>query len=172
MSQSFFGGGGRFAFGNPLRLPNQSLGGLAVKIPPTCFLTSSTTISVPTGIGSFTLMTWDTITFQNDQTMHSTTVNPSRITIPITGKYLVETRISWAYDVSGTTRRFRVLANGTPKEAEGNQWPSGTVPKITPELVGWFALNRGDYVEVDADHDATGSVLYQLLSFGVTWLTP
>ena len=104
--------------------------------------------------------------------MHSNTVNNSRITVATPGKYLVEVRVTWAYDVSGTIRRFRTLINGIAQEAISDQYPNGTVPKTTPQLVAAYALKLNDYVQVDVDHDATGAVLFTPLSFGITLLTP
>ena len=169
---SFFSGGGRFAFGNPLKIPNQSFSGLLSKTTPTCFLSSSTTISVGTGIGVFTLLTWDTTIYQTDSAMHSNTVNSSRITIQVPGKYLLFAQIGWPYDVSGTTRRIRLLSNGVAQTAQLAQFPNGTVPKLSPTLVGMYAVSRGNYLELDADHDATGTLLFTPISFGVLFVTP
>ena len=138
---------------NPLYTPSRSFTGLQAKFLGIS-LTNSSSISVATGIGVPTILTWDTENFSRSGA-HSLTLNPSRIIVPFAGKWLVLVRVLWPADATGTIRRIRTIKSGVAQYAD-------TIPAVAlitfASLSIVLSLARNDYIEVDADHDATPSL--------------
>ena len=85
-------------------------------------------------------------------TMHDDVTNPSRITFKTAGRFVVESRVTFGTNATGT-RGLQVRANAAGNVASGTALPpsyipgnsvAGTVPAVTFEYV--FAVN--DYVEM------------------------
>ena len=118
-----------------------------------CSLTASGTISVPTGLGSPTKLTWDMENFKSQPGMHSTTVNPSRIYTTIAGQFFVAFNTAHGTQfVTGVARRSRVLVNGVAQFADIHTPDQNQSTDCN--LVVVLGLKIGDYVEVDADQDS------------------
>lgn len=105
-----------------------------------------------------TAITFDTENFKNGIT-HSVTVNPSQITVPSTGKYLVESIV--AFSANGTGRRLTFYrTNGTSNDIhyrEGDSVPStANVSRI--ENVHVLSLTANDYFEVMGYQTTGGSL--------------
>lgn len=87
---------------------------------------------------------------------HSTTVNPSRMTIPdgYDGTYRMTTQITWEVDGTGY-RIIRLLKNGsTIAEAVHNADAVANVMLISDTQ----ALEAGDYIEVQVYQTSGGSL--------------
>lgn len=105
-----------------------------------------------------TAMTWDTEDFDNDN-MHSTVTNPSRITATTAGRYHFGGGIAWS--ANATLRRgswYRI--NGTSVTPSGEtmlQSTSSGVAALPVRAITYF-LNAGDYVEVIGYQESGGAL--------------
>lgn len=105
---------------------------------------------------------------------HSTTVSPSRITIPDghDGTYRVYTQIRWETNAVGY-RRVRVLKNGSIINEYVHDADAASV--TTTLLCDSITLEAGDYVEVQVYHTVAAGAIDVLLAeqytfFGVDLL--
>lgn len=107
------------------------------------------------GNGSFT-----TLSFNSETTpgfdpfaMHSTSTNTSRITVPLSGIYIVGTTVAFTPNATGI-RSLRLLANGATtigQSATSSTLLSGAGQQGYVNLVTTVQLAAGNYVEVQAD---------------------
>lgn len=82
-------------------------------------------------------------------TLHDTATNPSRITVPDTGKYLVVARIRFSASAGGSYRAIRVLVNGIEKAAHWDD-PGGVRSVGVDDVID---LTAGDYVQMAGYQD-------------------
>ncbi len=135
--------------------------------PPTCsiFNSSSQTIASST----LTALAADSENFDNDS-MHSTVSNTSRITINTAGRYMLAATVLFASDANGT-RFIEFIVNGTTR-LDGMQIVSAGASQETILSATRFAtLSIGDYVEVRARHTVVGNLAATLSSFTAAFLT-
>jgi hypothetical protein len=119
-----------------------------------CDLWNSANQSIPNSL-------WTTINFNTERfdtsNLHSTSVNPGRITIPpgLGGKWLVGAAIALTGTPSGSVRGTRFLVNNTLVALStlfvpvGSFAAGGTIVKL-------FTFADGDFLVVQAYHDGTG----------------
>lgn len=130
--------------------------------------TSSLAVSSATPtIVDYTSADFDTGAF------HSTTVNPSRLTIQRSGKYSVIGSIAWAGNASGI-RRIRLLKNGvvlTPDQY--TQQPTGgtTVADVGQTVATFLDLRAGDYLQVEGYQDSGGTLNIEYGTFAIAMLS-
>lgn len=88
----------------------------------------------------------------------SNSVNPSRFTAPIAGKYYAFASVVWNGGTDGTRRELSVALNtaAMPGTSVGNISPSGAVQ---PQSIAClFDMNANDYVEFSAFHTGGSGV--------------
>lgn len=114
-----------------------------------CYATFSGSLGLSADVWTTIDMTTESI---DTDGMHSTTTNPSRVTIQTDGNYLILTNIVWSPQASYKVTRIR--KNGAALNTSGFPyfWEIGSA---TPNInsVNGFAiltLTAGDYIEVDA----------------------
>lgn len=114
----------------------------------------TTTQAIATATSGATALTWDSELGDNDA-MHSTVTNPTRLTIVTAGDYLVSFGVQWAHHATGT-REVRLLKNGTVVQV----WNQPTITNgaspacwqgSTTEVLNLIA---GDYLELAVRQDS------------------
>lgn len=135
---------------------------------PMCLATNSTQSAV--GSGSFTNTILDGEIVDTDS-MHSTTVNNSRITINTPGLYRVWGCSAWAVDSTAGTRGGYIRKNGSII-VEGTYALTGSAPSSSPGFTSVplgpsaVQLAAGDYLELLV-YQSSGSSLTLFTSAGV-----
>lgn len=137
--------------------------------PPACSVSHSTTQTLTNN--TTTSLSADTELFDNDS-MHSTVTNNSRITIQTAGRYLLIITLSYANGTLGSrAAQFRV--NGTT--SYNGQFlattPSPNTHTLEMNATRTLVFAAGDYVEARAYQDNGGNLSVQLLEFAATYLT-
>lgn len=134
--------------------------------PPRCCVTRSSTISVPTATS--TLFTFDTENWDNDG-MHSTVSNTSRVTATTGGLYVAVASIDWA-GVAAATRRQAIIrltqgGGGIINLAvdERQSYPSAAVHTQYAAVAIPWTWAAGDYAEVIVYHEAGAAVSCQVV---------
>jgi hypothetical protein len=82
--------------------------------------------------------------------MHSTSVNNSRITVPVTGLYIITGYISWDFNATGY-RRVQLRLNGTIVIAQ-TDWAAAGSLLPSQSICTLYLLTANDYVEVCGTH--------------------
>jgi hypothetical protein len=125
---------------------------------------NSASISCANGL---TTLTFDTNDYDTDG-YHSTTINPSRITIPAgqAGYYSIGGMLNFVGSASGTYRKILIQANGSAnKYMAVNTMPNGTnMQDISCSAIVKFAA--GDYIEFIAGQDTGSALNAQAAYFG------
>lgn len=98
---------------------------------------------------SVTILSWDQETFDG-QDMHDN-VNPSRVTVPIAGRYLVIGRVSYDANPNGN-RSIRIHRNGAAFSIT-DQGPALSTT-TTQEITEVMDLAAGDYLELSGSQDS------------------
>jgi hypothetical protein len=111
-----------------------------------------TTDQASNGSG-YAVVSFDAEAFDTDK-LHSNTTNPTRLTAPIAGIYLVTGNLYWA---AGTgTRQTYVTVNGDPNHGVDSNFVPATSRQES--VAGLIRLEKGDYVELTGFEDAAGSI--------------
>jgi hypothetical protein len=124
-----------------------------------------------------TTLTFDTNEYDNDG-MHSTTTNNSRLTAPISGIYEITGNVAWGFhDPTAGERDLYIVKNGQTAVAQTGIAPSPGTARTVEQVTTQVDLNAGDYVELDAyqgsDDDLTVFVLSDYSPvFAMHWLGP
>lgn len=135
--------------------------------PPACSVYHNTTATVATATPS--ALAANSEFFDNDS-MHSTSTNNTRITATTAGRYEFNATIRFDPDADGVRRgAFRV--NGTTiyesMQVPGVSSLRSCVITCTRKIV----LAAGDYVEVLAEHTAGNNLAVELYEFAAKWET-
>lgn len=127
---------------------------LAIWLPPSCRAFHNANVSIANN-------TWVSIPLNSErwnyQSMHSTSTNNSRMTVPTgwAGRYLLTASIEFA-TAAGSYRQVRFLKNGSSASAVTAQAPS---PFNHNEVLATeIALAAADYMELQA-WQATGAAI-------------
>lgn len=137
--------------------------------PPACSVFHNTTQSLVTA--TLTVLSANSEFFDNDA-MHSTVTNNSRITIQTAGRYLVLGVVRFATSGAGNARLLQFLVNGTTQYEV--QQVGGTSTAARDTLLSGsrlIVLAAADYVEVRARQDTGGNLATNLEEFGATFIT-
>lgn len=133
--------------------------------PPACSVFNSGNQSVPTA--TVTVLTANSEFFDNDG-MHSTVTNNSRITAQTAGRYLTMSAVSFATGTGSRTVSF--LLNGSSTlNAILLPAVSGNVTRVV--ALRLITLAAGEYVETRVSQDSGGGLDVALVEFGATYLT-
>lgn len=125
------------------------------ELPIACEVRASGSQSIPNTTP--TAITFDT-EVSDPYGMHSPTTNPSRVTVPAPGVYLITGRVAYAQNATGF-RAVDLVVNGGTYIA-GNYLPvttSGTAIAMLG-VNAIHALNQGDYVELVALQGSGGAL--------------
>lgn len=142
--------------------------------PPACRLTKS---GNQTGIAhaTETALTWDQETYDTDS-MHSTSVNTSRITFTTAGIYVVTWTFSVDTDTDYTGAYSYLRLGGSTNIGFGNGLGTLTDVNIGPLLIGSipYKFAATNYVEVMFAHRNTSAGSHAVngaaASFAATWV--
>ncbi len=134
--------------------------------PPTCSVFNSTTQSLASS--TLTVCTADSENFDNDS-MHSTVSNTSRITINTAGRYMFTATGLFASDANGT-RLIEFLINGTTRLDGMQVTTAGASQETIVTATRFVQLSVNDYVEVRARHTVAGNLNFTLAAFAATFL--
>jgi hypothetical protein len=135
--------------------------------PPICSVFHSTTQNVTTG-GSGVDLAADSENFDNDA-MHSTVTNNSRITIQTAGRYLLTATIDFQQDATGQ-RQLQFKLNDTTTFGIDRRQTTSSLVAIN-QSTATIALVAGDYVEVNAFQNSGSTLTCNLRMFTVLYLT-
>jgi hypothetical protein len=133
--------------------------------PPVVSAFHSTTQSLTSG-SAFVLQA-NSENFDNDA-MHSTVTNNSRITATTAGRYFFSARVSFAANVTGI-REVRFGKNSTFTTALNINAAGAGATIITTFTT--FVMAAGDFCEVAAQQTSGGALATQLLEFTAIFLT-
>jgi hypothetical protein len=136
--------------------------------PPACNVFHNTTTLVVNG-GAGTILAANSELFDNDA-MHSTVTNNSRITIMTAGRYLFTA--SAEYDNAGVgIRQLQFFRNGVAVVSSVSRVPpiSGYATYVKTYVT--LVCAAADYVEVNAFQDRGASINCQLHEFTALYLT-
>ena len=128
--------------------------------PPRCSLHQTSTTSMATS-GSSQLILFDTEAYDTD-TMHSTSVNTSRITSAATGLYLITASLSCASNSTGY-RLMQIRKNAAGAVGSGTRVAAMSVPAVNGattilQASAFVQLTSGDYVEMFGLQNSGGAL--------------
>lgn len=135
--------------------------------PPTCSVSHSTTATVATA--TVTTLSADTEAFDNDS-MHDTATNNSRITIQTAGRYFIYATVVFTQNGAAGLRRVSILHNGTTSYG-GMQLVGSTTVDMRMQATRSLVLAQGDYVECTVRQDSGSNVTVQLDEFFAMFIT-
>lgn len=135
--------------------------------PPVCSVYASAAQTIATNTS--TALTADSENYDNDS-MHSTVTNTSRITTQTAGRYLFTATAQFQSDPDGI-RALRFKANGTTDYTgfTGEIGNTGNTMAIT--AVRTIVCSAGDYVEAITQHIAGNDLDVTLVEFVAVYLT-
>ena len=135
--------------------------------PPACSVYASAAQVVADGISTVAL-TANSERFDNDS-MHSTATNTSRITATRAGRYLFIATVQFAANATGNRRMaFRVNGTTTYESTLVGATATNSIVTTAPAM---FTLAATDYVECMVWQTSGGNLNVTLLEFGATFLT-
>jgi hypothetical protein len=133
-------------------------------------VTHNTTQTFTTGTEAALLFNTETF---DTSAIHDTGSNTSRLTAPLTGKYLVEGSISWAANGTGV-RVNRIRRNGSTILSGGGGSAIATSGLSLCHSATIALLNATDYVELLGFQSSGGNLdtITNEANFSMTWLGP
>jgi len=121
-----------------------------------CMIFNNGTQSITSG--AFAALTFNAEDF-DDSSMHSTSSNTSRITIPTNmgGDYLVGGATFFAANATGV-RQIRITKNGGTQVLTGGLHAGFSVSSVGPiiQCYGMIRLAAADYIELEVNQDSGG----------------
>ena len=135
--------------------------------PPAVSAYHNTTQSVANNTDDY--LSCNAENFDNDS-MHSTSTNNSRITINTAGRYMVIASIRFAADADGF-RQIKFEVNRTTTYESSLVLSSGSSLSTVLTGVRWMTLAASDYVEVICRHLAGAALDVQVYEFAATFQT-
>lgn len=135
--------------------------------PPACSVYASTASTVP---HLMPVALSANNEFYDNDAIHSTTTNTTRLTIQTPGRYLVFATVQFSADADGVRNaKFRV--NGSTEHETMQVFGGTSASSCVITSIRSLVLNQGDYVECIASHTAGNDLSVTLREFGVTWFT-
>ncbi len=136
--------------------------------PPACSVLGSSAQSVAND--TLVILNAGSETFDNDG-MHSTVTNNSRITAQTAGRYLINTVVEFAANAA-SYNQVDFLKNGATT-LPGTRLPPVTTGAFPTALAitETVVLAAGDYVEVRVRHTAGGTIDVTLAQFNALFMT-
>lgn len=136
--------------------------------PPACSVYASSAQSVATGASGVAL-TANSENYDNDS-MHSTSTNTSRVTAQTAGRYLCIATVQFAANATGN-RRVAFVVNGTTTH-ESTLIPAvQAVNSVVLTAPRSLVLAASDYVEVSVWQTSGGNLNVTLLEFAAMFQT-
>lgn len=104
--------------------------------------------------GTDTVLTLNSERFDN-ASVHSTSVNTGRMTIPSGGggKYLALAQIAWANDTGGDERLLQIIINASSTLGQDMRGASATNGYAKQSITVTWAMSAADYVTMNAEHN-------------------
>jgi hypothetical protein len=128
--------------------------------PPRAVLTRSTNQAVASG--AFTAVVWDNAFLNTGGvaggTLWSAATNPTRITVPLAGVYLVTASVVIDAAAGGTLRLAQLDANAGFVFANASSAPSGAANWVRLCVSGLVSLAVASYVEFEIYQDSGGAL--------------
>ena len=125
---------------------------------------NATDLSVP----QLTAGEWKTLTFDSERwdtaNLHETATNASRLKAPVSGKYTIFASITWETPLGSGFWGLRLLLNGKLPIAEQTLPNNGSSFRTSMSIGTVYALNAGDYVEVQVFQNSGGFLAVKHLS--------
>ena len=135
--------------------------------PPACSVFNSAAVSVATGTSS-TALTANSEQFDNNA-MHSTATNTSRITIQTAGRYLFVATVAFAANATGNRRlAFRVNGSTVYESTLVGGTATNSIVLTAPRML---TLAAADYVEALIWQTSGGNLDVTLHEFACTFIT-
>jgi hypothetical protein len=136
--------------------------------PPTCSVYNSAAVSVANS--SPTILNANSELFDNDA-LHSTVTNPSRVTAQTAGRYLLTSSAQFAANATGI-RQIEFLLNGASILASVSRaLPPGVGSDAFVKTFIAVVLAAGDYVEARVFQSSGGALNVTLVEFFAMFLT-
>jgi hypothetical protein len=128
---------------------------------------TSTPLSVPDATNftaTFDSERWDTDNIHDG-------INPSRLTVPVTGKYLIYAWVVWAGDPNGT-RSAEIFLDGGGTEIASESVPAATTPSTGTHLnvSTHYALAAGEFVTLVLGQHSGAALNAAQVEFGMVKL--
>lgn len=141
--------------------------------PPRAFVYQGTTATTAGTSGTAAQVLWDSELFDTDS-MHSTSVNTSRVTATTAGLYDVKTSCYWVANATGY-RQIEIRKNSAGSAAGGTQiaqFRAATSPTSSAWVGGDVdvSLLAGDYLECFVTQTSGGS-LATVVGQSFTWFS-
>jgi hypothetical protein len=134
--------------------------------PPACTVFNSTGVTLTNATD--TLLSANSETFDNDG-MHSTVANQSRITAQTAGRYLVFQQLRFAANSTGARRILYRLNGGAWFVSQATAAPSSFDCTIS---ASWTVnLAASSYIETGASQGSGGNLDVQLEGFSLVFIT-
>jgi hypothetical protein len=103
---------------------------------------------------TFTDLTFDSERF-DDSAFHSTVTNTGRLTIPVTGTYVIAAAVRFASNTTGA-RQTRILLNGTTMIVRDLR--SASTGLVYVSMTTIYHLTAGDYLTLNVYQDSGGAL--------------
>lgn len=137
----------------------------------------TTALAIPGAPGGSTVLSYDATDFNVGGVFDA--AQPSRLTAPVAGRYLIVATARWTADPDGRRTLALVVNGAAPQIARSNVSAYSTNGLLAPEQTAEaiYPLNAGDYVVVWAYQDS-GAPLDLLtnvdngVTFSMQWLAP
>lgn len=136
--------------------------------PPACSIYNSTTQSIATG-ATGTALNANSEYYDNDS-MHSTVSNTSRITIQTAGRYLFIATVQFAANATGN-RRLAFVVNGTTTHESQLIAATTSANSVVLTAPRSLVLAASDYVEVVVWQTSGGNLNVTLLEAAAMFQT-
>lgn len=117
--------------------------------------------NLSTADSTLTALTFNSERFDNGD-LHSTVANTGRLTVPITGLYLIGGNVEWAAHATGL-RELNIRLNGTTYIETDSRLSAGAFRSTFQAVSTLYRLAATDYVEL-VGQQASGGALNVLAS--------
>lgn len=131
--------------------------------PPACRATRTTNQTIPTSVD--TKIVFNATDSYDTLSMHSTSVNPSRIVVPDAGLYAITGLAKWT--TGGPATITAVYANGAELFAMRHDEAATTFHQTVSDIV---KLAAGTYVELNVFHLAGADRVVNAATLSVVWV--
>ena len=121
--------------------------------------------SYPVESGTLTSISFDDTSESYDTAGFHDVVNPTRLTVPVAGKYLIYAWVFWDGSAVGSVRYAGLAVNGISREAALSAPAAGTGPSYS--IATHASLAVGDYVELKVLQNSGGDLDVLNASFGM-----
>lgn len=135
--------------------------------PPGCSIYNSAAVSALNNTA--TILNANSENFDNDS-MHSTSTNTSRITIQTAGRYLLSAQVGFAANATGN-RQVGLYKNGVSVPGDELHDNGGGTNSTGIGYTRTLVLAAGDYVEIAATQRSGGALNVTLTEFVAFFMT-